>query len=107
MGSHGSGGHGGSSHGGGGLGALMGGHGSSGGHGGYGGYGGYPQQPVYVQQGHKKSSHAGRNAALAAGGGLVGGLLIADAIDDIGDDFQEQAAYEQGNANPFNKIRRI
>jgi hypothetical protein len=33
---------------------------------------------------------------LAGGGGLLGGLLIADAIDDIGDDRREEAAYEQG-----------
>ena len=38
----------------------------------------------------------GRNAALAGGAGLLGGFLVADAIDDIGDSYQEQQAYDAG-----------
>jgi hypothetical protein len=76
---------------------------SSGGFGGFGGqgqyggggYGGGYGQPQMYQQAPKKSN-AGRNTALAAGGGLLGGLLIADAFDDIGDSYQEQQAYDQG-----------
>ncbi|KIM28828.1 hypothetical protein M408DRAFT_8603 [Serendipita vermifera MAFF 305830] len=81
-------------------GKSSGGHGG-GGHssspfGGYGGGGGYMQQPIYGHAAKPKKSNAGRNAMLAGGGGLLGGLLIADAVDDIGDNFEEQAAYEQG-----------
>ncbi|KAG8770299.1 hypothetical protein FRC15_004158, partial [Serendipita sp. 397] len=49
---------------------------------------------VYVEE--KKKSNTGRNVALAAGAGLVGGLVIADAVDDIGDAEEEQEAYQQG-----------
>ena len=75
-----------------------------GGYGGYGGGGGYGQpgygQPVYGQQpvyaAPQKKSNAGRNAMLAGGGGLLGGFLLADAIDDMGDDRREEQAYDQG-----------
>lgn len=65
-------------HGGGGFGGF-GGHG--GGHGGFGGHGG----------GRKPGMGAAGGAALGLGAGLVGGALVADAIDDHddygGDDF--------------------
>lgn len=46
----------------------------------------------------QKKSNFGRNAALAGGAGLLGGLLIADAVDDIGDAYEEQAAYDAGKS---------
>ncbi|KAI8955884.1 hypothetical protein F4801DRAFT_574087 [Xylaria longipes] len=61
--------------------------GGGGGGGGYGNYGGgYQQQP-------KKSGGlgAGGGAALGLGAGLIGGALIADAVDD-----HEQDAYADG-----------
>jgi len=77
------------------LGKLLGGHGghgsSHGGHGG--GYGGgyAQQQPVYAQGKPKRHGIGMGGAALGVGGGLLGGLLIADAIDDYGD-----SRYDQG-----------
>ncbi len=87
------------------FGGLLGklGGGSSGGGGGGGGYGqpayggggyggGYQQQPMYAQQPPKKSGGMGMGGALALGaGGLIGGALIADAIND-----NEQDAYQEG-----------
>jgi hypothetical protein len=83
------------------IGKLFGGHGSSNGglggsHGG--GYaGGYTQQPgnAYVQ-GKPKRHGMGMGmggVALGAGAGLLGGALIADAIDDYGDDRYEQGLW--------------
>lgn len=102
------------------LGGLMGKHSSNTG-GGYGG-GGYPQQQVVYQQAPppKKSGigmgglalggasmspvAAGRMPAAVCrphltsfafrtvGGGLLGGLLIADAIDDFGDNNDNNGA---------------
>lgn len=54
--------------------------------GGYGG--GYPPQGgYYPQQPPRKSGGMGTAgaAALGVGGGLLGGLLIADAVEDMGD----------------------
>jgi len=77
------------------FGKLLGGHGSHGtshgtSHGGYGGYGGgygrgYPPQPnmAYIQGKPKRHGMgAGGGLALGAGAGLLGGVLLADAIDD-------------------------
>ena len=79
------------------MGGLMGkfgggGHGGGGGmpYGGQGGYGGGYQQQY--QQAPQKSGGMGMGGAMALGaGGLVGGLLIADAIND-----NEQEAYQEG-----------
>lgn len=52
------------------------------------GYGGYPPQGgYYPQQPPRKSGGMGTAgaAALGVGGGLLGGLLIADAVEDMGD----------------------
>lgn len=70
------------------------------------GYGGYPQQgygggygagygqPMYGQPVRRKGGMGpGGAAALGVGGGLVGGMLLADAIDDH-DDYQE--GYDDG-----------
>ncbi|KAF4574464.1 hypothetical protein EYR40_005811 [Pleurotus pulmonarius] len=60
---------------------------------GYGG-GGYGQQPqvVYAQQPAKSGGGMGMGGMLAAGGaGLIGGALIANAIDDSQED-----AYREG-----------
>ena len=77
------------------LGKLLGGsHGSSSGGqgGGYGG--GYPpqQQVVYAQQPQKPKRGMGPGAGLAlgAGAGLLGGFLVADAIEDYGDERYDQ-----------------
>ncbi len=68
-----------------------------GGYGGYppqGGYGGYPQQG-YAQEPPKKSGLGGLGAVGGAGlglaGGLVGGMLIEDAIQN-----NDQNEYDQG-----------
>ena len=80
----------------GGGGKLLGGHGGHGSsHGGHnGGFGGFltPQHASY----RKKPKHhggmgAGGGAALGLGAGVIGGMLVADAIDDYGD-----AQYDQG-----------
>ncbi|KAI0154359.1 hypothetical protein GGR57DRAFT_466827 [Xylariaceae sp. FL1272] len=63
-----------------------------GGGGGYGGgYGGYQQQQP------KRSGGLGTagGAALGVGAGLIGGALIADAVDDH-EDYEQQQAYDQG-----------
>ena len=79
------------------FGKLLGGHGSHGSsHGGHsGGYGGgYAPQPNMLSAHKKPKRHgmgAGGGMALGAGAGLLGGLLIADAVDDFGD-----ASYGQG-----------
>ncbi|KAJ5304613.1 Dolichyl-phosphate beta-glucosyltransferase [Penicillium atrosanguineum] len=53
------------------------------------GYGGYPPQGGYYpqQQPPRKSGGMGTAgaAALGVGGGLVGGMLLADAMEDMGD----------------------
>jgi len=84
--------HGNKPSGGGGSGGVFGG----GAQGGYGaGYGaGYAPQPVYVET--PKKSHTGRNALLAGGAGLLGGIAITEAFDDIRDDRREEQAYDQG-----------
>lgn len=64
---------------------------------GYGGYGGYPQQgygyPMGMGQPVRKKHGlgAGGAAALGIGGGLIGGALLADGINDMQED-----AYDQG-----------
>lgn len=73
------------------------------------GYGGYPQQGYggYPQQGYgggmmpqkrKGGLGAGGAAALGVGGGLVGGLLLADGIEHLEDNSYDQG-YDQGYDN--------
>lgn len=52
---------------------------------GYGG--GYPPQGGYYQQQQQRKHGLGTGgaAALGVGGGLLGGLLLADAVEDMGD----------------------
>lgn len=60
----------------------------------YGQGGGYPQQggPYQQQQPAKKHGMgAGGAAALGVGGGLLGGMLLADAMED-----HDQGEYQQG-----------
>lgn len=54
---------------------------------------GYQQQGYYGQQPPRKSGGMGVGgaAALGVGGGLLGGMLLADAIDD-----HEDQSYDQG-----------
>jgi len=59
-------------------------------------YGGPPQQQYYQQQQRpKKGLGTGGAAALGVGGGLVGGLLLADAFDHVEDHAYDQG-YDQG-----------
>ncbi|KDQ28811.1 hypothetical protein PLEOSDRAFT_1082780 [Pleurotus ostreatus PC15] len=59
---------------------------------GYGGGGGYGQQPPVYAQAPAKSGGMGMGGMLAAGGaGLIGGALIANALDDSQED-----AYREG-----------
>lgn len=64
---------------------------------GYGGYpqqgyaGGYGQQPMMMQQKKKGGLGAGGAAALGVGGGLLGGMLLMDGIEDM-----QENAYDQG-----------
>ncbi|KAL3470399.1 hypothetical protein BJX99DRAFT_267482 [Aspergillus californicus] len=64
------------------------------------GYGGYPQQGMYGQparrQGGGGMGMAGA-AALGVGGGLIGGALLADAIDDDHDDYGGGGDYGGGD----------
>lgn len=84
------------------LGKLLGGKGSHGsGHGGHsshggygGGYGGgyHPKPNLAHLQGKRKGHGMGAGGlALGAGAGILGGVLLADAIDDFGD-----ASYDNG-----------
>lgn len=64
------------------------------------GYGGYPPQgygqPMMGQQYKKKGGlGAGGAAALGVGGGLLGGMLLADGIDHMEDNAYDQG-YDQG-----------
>ncbi|KAH6885930.1 hypothetical protein B0T10DRAFT_462175 [Thelonectria olida] len=70
-------------------------------HYGGGGYG-YQQQGYYGQQPPKKSGGMGMagGAALGVGAGLIGGALIADAIDD-NEQEAYQEGYQDGNDNDF------
>ncbi|KAL1647977.1 hypothetical protein SLS58_002301 [Diplodia intermedia] len=73
-------------------------------------YGYAPQQGYYGQQGggmpyggvqqkpKKGGLGAGGAAALGVGGGLVGGMLLADAIDDH-DEHEYEQGYDQGYDN--------
>jgi len=69
---------------------------------GYGGYpqqgygGGYGQQGMYAQQQKKSGLGVGGAAALGVGGGLIGGMLLADGINDMQEDSYEQG-YDDGN----------
>lgn len=48
------------------------------------GYGGYPPQGgYYPPQSQRPGMGAGTAAALGVGGGLLGGLLLADAVEDF------------------------
>ena len=67
-------------------------YGQQGGYGGYGppqGYGGYPQQgygggPQYMQQQPRRSGMgAGGAAALGLGGGLLGGVMLGEAMEGV------------------------
>ncbi|KAJ6000111.1 hypothetical protein N7481_000520 [Penicillium waksmanii] len=84
--------------------------------GGYGGYpqqgygGGYPpQQGYYQQQPQRRTGGGGMGtagaAALGVGGGLLGGMLIADAIDDHEDhdnyDNGGGGGYDDGGGGDF------
>lgn len=68
------------------------------------GYGGYPSQGGYYpqQQPPRKSGGMGTAgaAALGVGGGLVGGMLLADAVEDMGDhdnyDNNDNGGYDGG-----------
>lgn len=59
--------------------------------------GGYPQQGYggYQQQPKKSGMGAGGAAALGVGGGLLGGMLLADAMED-----HDQNEYNQGVSIP-------
>ncbi|KAK4683434.1 hypothetical protein P7C73_g6831, partial [Tremellales sp. Uapishka_1] len=47
-------------------------------------YGGYPQQQQYAQQAPRRSGlGTGGAAALGVGGGLLGGMLLMDAVEDV------------------------
>lgn len=67
---------------------------------GYGGYpqqgygGGYGQQPMMMQQKKKGGLGAGGAAALGVGGGLIGGMLLMDGIEDM-----QENSYDQGYAD--------
>ncbi|KAJ5577761.1 uncharacterized protein N7459_006725 [Penicillium hispanicum] len=60
------------------------------------GYGGYPQQGGYYQQQQPPPQRHGMGtagaAALGVGGGLLGGLLIADAVEDL----EDHSDYDNG-----------
>lgn len=75
--------------------AGYGGYPPQGGYGGYpppGGYGGYPPQQAYGGRTGGGGGGMGLGgAALGAGAGLVGGMLLMDAIDD-----NQQEAYQEG-----------
>jgi hypothetical protein len=75
--------------------AGYGGYPQQGGYGGYpqqGGYGGYPPQQAYGRPGRSGGGGMGMGgAALGAGAGLVGGMLLMDAIDD-----NQQESYQEG-----------
>lgn len=82
----------------GGGGKLLGGHGGhgSGNSGHSGGYGGGLFTPQHASYGKKPKRHgmgAGGGAALGLGAGLVGGMLIEDAIDDYGDERYDQGTW--------------
>lgn len=51
------------------------------------GYAPYPPQPMVMNSAKPKKSGMGGAGMLAAGAGagLLGGLLVADAVDDFGD----------------------
>lgn len=40
-------------------------------------------------------------AALGVGGGLLGGLLIADAVGDMGDQDYDNGGYDGGGGDDF------
>jgi hypothetical protein len=65
-------------------------------------YGGYPQQqqPVYVQQQPQRRTGmgAGTGMALGAAGGLLGGMLLADAMQP---DIIENNYYDVNNVNDY------
>jgi len=71
---------------------------------GYGGYpqqgygGGYGQQPMYAQQQKKSGLGVGGAAALGVGGGLIGGMLLADGIEDMQDNSYDQG-YDDGGGD--------
>lgn len=57
----------------------------------YGQQQGYPQQAYQQQPPKKHGMGAGGAAALGVGGGLLGGMLLADAFED-----HDQNEYNQG-----------
>lgn len=65
------------------------------------GYGGYPPQGGYYpqQQPPRRSGGMGTAgaAALGVGGGMLGGLLLADAVGDMGDqDYGDGGGFDGG-----------
>lgn len=72
-----------------------------------GGYGGYPQQGGYYPQQPPRKQGGGMGtagaAALGVGGGLLGGMLIANAVDDFGDhhDDYDGGGYDGGDGGDF------
>lgn len=70
-----------------------------------GGYGGYPQQGgYYPQQPPRRQGGGGMGtagaAALGVGGGLVGGMLLADAMEDH-HDYDDGGGYDGGDGGDF------
>ena len=60
------------------------------------------QQPVYQQQ-PQRSNHGTRNGLLGAGAGLLGGFLLADALEGHhgGDTIVENNYYDDNNNNDY------
>ena len=73
--------------------------------GGYGGYGGYPQQGGYYPQQPPRKQGGGMGtagaAALGVGGGLLGGMLIADAVEDHHDYDDGGGGWDGGDGGDF------
>lgn len=68
-----------------------------------GGYGGYPPQGGYYPQQQPSRRGGGMGtagaAALGVGGGMLGGLLLADAVGDMGDGGYDGGGYDDGGGD--------